>query len=378
MKPHASNGESTEELLRQALADQAAGVQPDPHALQMIRRRTAGSPTTRESLLGRRKEGPTGVRRTPPWLLGVLGAGVATATVITAVVMISGNNPNPRSAPAAGSGHSTTVATVSVEPTSPTTSPSPASIRKHPGVYDPSAPAAQQVTLYYVGRIAGKGDQVPFRLYPEQHTVQQTEGSPALTAVHEFLTSTPLDHDYFTGWPSGVDVSNIATRKGLTTIGLKGTADLSSSGARAAYPGARSAALQALLATAGVQGEAAFTYNGAPVDLEDHQPVVQRQPDEDVRAWVSITSPVEGQTVDNPVTVRGSANVFEANVNWDLRDARGRVVDSGFATAGFMQWKDFSIDLGTLDPGTYTIRAYETSAKTGRPTFIDDKTFTVR
>jgi hypothetical protein len=248
----------------------------------------------------------------------------------------------------------------------------------HKGVYDPSAPAAQQVTLYYVGRAAGNGGPASVRLYPEQHTVQQTGGSPALTAVHEFLTSTPLDHDYFTGWPAGVDVASIVTTKGLTTIGLKGTADLGSLREGAASSDTRSAALQALLATAGVPSEAAFTYNGTPVDLVAHQSVVQRQSEDAARAWVSITSPVEGQTVDNPVTVRGSANVFEANVNWDLRDASGHVVDSGFTTAGFMQWKDFSIDLGTLDPGTYTVRAYEASAKNGRPTFIDDKTFTVR
>ena len=53
-------------------------------------------------------------------------------------------------------------------------------------------------------------------------------------------------------------------------------------------------------------------------------------------------------------------------------------VDSGYTMAGSMEWKPFTINLGQLDPGTYTVRAFESSAENGRPTHIDDKTFTVR
>jgi Immunoglobulin-like domain of bacterial spore germination len=82
--------------------------------------------------------------------------------------------------------------------------------------------------------------------------------------------------------------------------------------------------------------------------------------------------------VSNPVTVQGTANVFEANVNWQLLDGQGHLVKAGHATAGFMQWKPFTVHLGTLKPGTYTIRAYEASARNGNPTHVDKATFTVR
>lgn len=96
------------------------------------------------------------------------------------------------------------------------------------------------------------------------------------------------------------------------------------------------------------------------------------------RLWVSIASPANGSTVSNPVTVHGSANVFEANVNWQLLDARGHIVQQGHANAGFMQWKPFTVRLGKLKPATYTMRAFEASARNGNPTHVDEATFTVR
>jgi hypothetical protein len=40
-----------------------------------------------------------------------------------------------------------------------------------------------------------------------------------------------------------------------------------------------------------------------------------------------------GEEVSNPVTVRGSANVFEANVTVDVTDSAGRLVGTAFTTA---------------------------------------------
>ncbi len=79
----------------------------------------------------------------------------------------------------------------------------------------------------------------------------------------------------------------------------------------------------------------------------------------------------------NPVTVKVSGNVFEGTVNWQLLDATGTKVDEGFVTTSMGQWTQASIDLGTLDPGTYTIRCLEFSPKDGKPGNVDDKTFTV-
>ena len=40
-------------------------------------------------------------------------------------------------------------------------------------------------------------------------------------------------------------------------------------------------------------------------------------------------------------------------------------------------WTQAQIELGALEPGTYTIRALEYSAENGSPTNVDDKTITV-
>jgi Immunoglobulin-like domain of bacterial spore germination len=240
--------------------------------------------------------------------------------------------------------------------------------------------------MYYMAPHNGldRSKQAP-RLFPEIHTLPSAPGSATgggseldVAAAHEFLTSTPMDNDYSSGWPSGVDVDGITKQGGVTTIALTGSADLGDKPAPHPYSPYRELAVQALLATANVQGQANFTYNGEPLRWLFYEPASgARKPEQEVRAWVSITSPADGATVSSPVTVEGSANVFEANVNWQLLNAGGQIVDSGYTMAGTMEWKPFSIRLGTLQPGTYTIRAYEASPKNGKPTYVDDKTFTV-
>ena len=69
---------------------------------------------------------------------------------------------------------------------------------------------------------------------------------------------------------------------------------------------------------------------------------------------------------DKAVTAKGLAIVFEANVSWQLK--RGTTqVDTGHATAsiGAPAQGEYSIPLGTLGPGDYTLRVFEMSMKDG-------------
>ena len=78
-------------------------------------------------------------------------------------------------------------------------------------------------------------------------------------------------------------------------------------------------------------------------------------------------SPAIGETVPNPVTVTGSANVFEANVTVEILDASGKVVGNAFTTA----------TCGTGCRGTFSVtvpyevapsrRARSSSTTTTRP-----------
>ena len=81
-----------------------------------------------------------------------------------------------------------------------------------------------------------------------------------------------------------------------------------------------------------------FSLDGEQVDVIGGEGIVVDQPlrRRDFRELVPailVTSPALGQTVGNPVVIRGSANVFEANVSVEVLDASGQEIASTFTTA---------------------------------------------
>ena len=85
---------------------------------------------------------------------------------------------------------------------------------------------------------------------------------------------------------------------------------------------------------------------------------------------ILIESPLPGDRVTTPIHVRGTANVFEATVSFEVRDDGGKVVERSFttATSGTGARGTFETDLAVpnLD-GPATIVAFEASAEDGRP-----------
>jgi hypothetical protein len=90
---------------------------------------------------------------------------------------------------------------------------------------------------------------------------------------------------------------------------------------------------------------------------------------DDLLPAILVESPVIGQRVPNPVTVSGTANVFEATVSLRILDENGKVVTNTFTTAtcGTGCRGDYSVSVHySVDhqqPGT--IEVYESSAKDG-------------
>jgi hypothetical protein len=308
-------------------------------------------------------------------LLVLLGAGLAAAVLITAIVLSVGNDDD-----------GTTLARSPAETVHPSDAGAgggdgggqePGATVMHDATFEPDTTTA---TMYYLGSENAATRQV--YLFAEPHTVEQV--SPQ-AAVREFLTSYPLDPDYRSGWPEGVDVNGIETAGGETTIALTGNADLAAPGDLDKQ--AAQTAIQGLIRTAGVSdGTVAFTYNDAAlqqllgIDVADGVQVLPEQSSSfavTTRAAIQVTSPVEGQTMTNPVVVTGNGNVFEGNVSWQLLNDQGREIDSGFVTTAMGSWKDFRVELGELAPGTYTFRALEYSAEDGSEINVDDKTFVV-
>ena len=81
-----------------------------------------------------------------------------------------------------------------------------------------------------------------------------------------------------------------------------------------------------------------FSLDGEQVDVIGGEGIVVDQPlrRRDFRELlpaILVTSPALGQTVGNPVVIRGSANVFEANVSVEVLDASGQEIASAFTTA---------------------------------------------
>jgi hypothetical protein len=88
---------------------------------------------------------------------------------------------------------------------------------------------------------------------------------------------------------------------------------------------------------------------------------------------IVIESPLPGDRVTTPIRVRGTANVFEATVSFEVRNAADAVVMRGFttATSGTGTRGTFVTDLAVPNlEGPATIVAFEASAEDGRPLHV--------
>jgi hypothetical protein len=328
----------TTNLLKQALNEEAAMVQPNPGGLQQIQARTAEA------------DGSSSSRRRRWMLVTPLGAGLAAAAVIFGIVVLNGGSNNSE-----GGNHAVG------QPTGP-----------HQGVYDPSAPASEQFTVWYVGPDPANPQLKP-RLFAETHTVTNPGSDPQIAAVRELLTSTPIDPDYRNPWGQSLDVTDITANSGVTTFNLADP-DHDGVGALPANQTLRALALQTLARTAGMDsGVFGLYFNGGGDDIG-----YEVQPLDAVRAFLTVDNIVDGQAVANPVTVLVSGNTYEGNVVWTLLDANGDKVDEGYTTTSQGMWTQVPVELGDLSPGTYTFKAIEYSAEDGQTIQnYDDKTFTV-
>jgi hypothetical protein len=113
-----------------------------------------------------------------------------------------------------------------------------------------------------------------------------------------------------------------------------------------------------------------------PSGHEDWSAPVARAPMVDVQGLIWLLAPTEGETVSSPVTISGYGTAFEGTISWEVRRG-GTKVAEGFTQGGSMgEFGEFT-DTVDLDPGTYELRAFESSAEDGSPLHVDTKTFIV-
>jgi hypothetical protein len=348
--------------LRRLLSDAVDDVEPRP-GLDAIRART----TPEESAMN----------TTRNWLLGAFGAAVATAAVITGVVLVGNDSDTTAEDP--GPAGSPTAPADPSEPSEPAPTSSPAS----------PAPSGQGgvVGVYWVGDTpAGP------RLYREFR--QNTGGSSDDLgfAVATALDGGPDDPDYRSGWPKEASFESADFDGELVTIGLAG--DLHDRPAGMSRAEAE-IAVEQLIFTA----QAAVQQGRVPVQLllnGGHSDQILGVPTAEPLAngpilenlsHVSLTTPEEGQTVaGDALEVSGVANSFEANVIVRLQrfEGTGIVAEEPFMAEGWMgdQLFPFSgtLDLTGVAPGKYVLSAMTddpSGGEEGPGAFTDTRTITV-
>lgn len=254
---------------------------------------------------------------------------------------------------------------------SSTTSPTPTTSNPTPSVTVPED--LKDLTLYFV-------DDTPkgFRLFSE---VQQLPVSFDVEEVVAALidgTLQPRDPDYVNLWGGSSSVISVDVSSDLITIDLAAVELNVGSEAEARAIG------QVVWTATEIAGDlpVRFLLNGIETEtLAGH--VDTSEPIERGESYLSLNdvqlvTPSSEVTLTGPVTATGFACTFEANVAWELW-ADDTIVDEGstLAAEACPVRSTFTIELGDLDPGIYTLKAMEYSAKDGSLNSIDTKTFMV-
>ena len=367
----ASADDQTARRLREVLAREARAITPSADGLAMIREKIRAPRPTRRNWVRAFQIG---------------GAGLATAAVAIIGVAIAQNKsgtPNHPAATAAAASSPTPAASAPVvPPATPTVSSPPAS----------SAPSSYPVWVYYVDKRKDP-QQLLFReraVWPSspQHTFVKD-------AVDAMLATPAQDPDYTSYWPAGTTLLS-ANIVNSTTAVVNLSSEASNGPANEAAISAQQL-LYTIIAAAPKIDSLQLQIAGVPVTSLWGTPLggtasssppasasatapgtVTALPAWQVWGHVWITAPLENATVASSVNITGEASVFEGTVTWQLR-SNGGVLKTGSVNAdlGAPNRGLWSVTLEGLAPGKYAIRAYETSAKDGSVTYLDDKTFTV-
>ena len=211
------------------------------------------------------------------------------------------------------------------------------------------------------------------KLFVTKRTVPATTGIGQ--AALDRMLAGPSAAEYAAGLrsriPAGTTVRGVRISAGIATV------DLSSSFESAASPSAMPLRIAQVVYTltqfptvTGVR----FAIDGQGVTVVGGVPVQSPQTRAMYSGYlpaITVRSPVIGARVTSPVTVSGTADVFEATVSVRILDSAGHEVARTFTTAscGTGCRGDYSVTVSysvqRTQPGM--IEVFESSAKDGRP-----------
>jgi hypothetical protein len=229
-------------------------------------------------------------------------------------------------------------------------------------------PATSSVAVYFLrdGKVS-----------PVRRNIAATP-AVARAAVTELLdgpTSEESANGLATAIPAGTNLRDISLADGVATVDLGGAFD--DGGGSASMLG-RVAQVVATLTRFPTIQRVAFRIDGMPVQAIGGEgvvvdPPVGRRAIEEQSPQILIESPLPGDAVRSPIRLRGTANVFEATVSIDVRDANGKLLKRTFttATSGTGTRGTFDTELALPDrAGDVIVIAYEASAEDGRPLHV--------
>ena len=160
-------------------------------------------------------------------------------------------------------------------------------------------------------------------------------------------TSAEQDNGLVSAVPSGTRLLGITIRNGVATVDL--TSEYQSGGGSLSMQTRLGQVVYTLTQFPTVQ-KVRFSLDGTPVNVFSSEGIVLDHPVgradyANLLPAIEVSKPAGGANVTSPVTVAGTANVFEANVTVEILDAAGKVVGKTFTTA----------TCGTGCRGTYSV-----------------------
>jgi germination protein M len=192
---------------------------------------------------------------------------------------------------------------------------------------------------------AGSGSSVTYEVWftrgESLFMVKRTqEATPRIgTAAMESLLAGPNTQEQAAAVgsqiPAGTQLLGLNVDSGVATVDL--TSEFESGGGSASMNMRIAQVVYTLTQFPTVKG-VLFSLDGQRVDVLGGEGVIVDQPVtrrnyKSLLPAILVESPQIGEKVANPVTVSGTANVFEANVSVEIVDASGKVLGSTFTTA---------------------------------------------
>lgn len=297
---------------------------------------------------------------------------LATTVVLAALAAACTNDATPSVQPTTTTAPPTSQPTATGTATAQPTATASAST-------SPTAAGSMRIPVYYLG-----GGTPRTVLYREFRTVPRSS-AVVKAAVEAMLHLAPQDTDYHSVWPVSTQVRGVSISGTVATVDLSANARTASAGASV-----EQASLQQLVYTVTA---AAPSVTGVRLRFDgqvkeslwghvDTRGTLTRRASSDTLAPIWVIEPAHFARVGRTFTVKGTATVFEATVQWKVtRPGSNAVLKSGFVTAtkGAPERGDFTVSV-TLPAGTtgdVVFTAWESSAQDGSVLWPDSKTYRV-